>query len=169
MRQARKSRRADNGPKRDYPVGYGQAPISGRWKPGQSGNPKGRKKGAKSVSKIIEEALMRKVSIVEDGRRVRLTVQEVIIRNLANAAARGDMKAVVTLFRLRDHYHDSTEIVLNPDELDLNDQAIIEEYLQTIQAASAVSLASAYSKSDAEQMNDKGNCTLHANKMDGES
>ena len=32
----------------DYEVGYGKPPKSRQWKPGQSGNPKGRPKGARN-------------------------------------------------------------------------------------------------------------------------
>jgi Family of unknown function (DUF5681) len=166
----RKSRRLDNRPKRDYPVGYGRAPVSGRWKPGQSGNPKGRKKLPKTVGKTIEEALMRKVTIEEDGRRVRLTVQEVIIRNLVNAAARRDLKAVITLFRLRDHYQDSNEMILNPAELDPNDQAIIEEYLKKAQTASTSPgpQASTETRPDSEE-GPNGDSKPNRDPSDGES
>jgi Family of unknown function (DUF5681) len=134
--QHRKSRSLDSRGNPDYDIGYGRAPISGRWKRGQSGNPRGRKKGSKTVANAIDAALMRKVTIEEDGRRVHLTVQEVIIRNLVNAAARRDLKAILTLFRLKDHYQDSNDKILNPAELDPNDQAIIEEYLKKLGAAS---------------------------------
>jgi plasmid maintenance system antidote protein VapI len=137
--RSKRTGRLDNGPKRGYAVSYGRAPISGRWKRGQSGNPKGRKKIPKTVGNVIEEALLRKVTIEEDGRRVTLTVQEVIIRNLINAAARRDLKAILTLFRLRDHFQDSNETILNPAELDPNDQAIIAGYLEKIQATSSAS------------------------------
>jgi hypothetical protein len=116
----------------DYDVGYRRPPVNGRWKPGQSGNPRGRRKGSKTVGKIIEEALMRKVTI-ED---VTLTLQEVIIRNLVNAAARRDMKAIQTLFALRERYQDSTATVLNPAELEPNDQAIIKAYFENLQITS---------------------------------
>jgi Family of unknown function (DUF5681) len=136
MTRSTRSRRGTKGSRADYAVGYGRTPISGRWKKGQSGNPRGLKKGPKPVGKIIEEALMRKVSIEEDGRRVSLTVQEVIIRNLVNAAARRDLRAIYTLYRLRDQYQDSNETLLDPAELDPNDQAVIEDYLKRVQAAS---------------------------------
>jgi Family of unknown function (DUF5681) len=41
----------------DYKVGKGRPPLSTRWKPGQSGNPKGRPKGAKNMMTCFREAL----------------------------------------------------------------------------------------------------------------
>ena len=36
-----------------YEVGYGKPPKRTQWKPGQSGNPKGKKKGLKSVKQLF--------------------------------------------------------------------------------------------------------------------
>ena len=41
----------------DDDVGYGKPPRSRRFKPGQSGNPKGRPKGAKNRDTILRELL----------------------------------------------------------------------------------------------------------------
>jgi len=120
-------------------VGYGRPPIGGRFKPGQSGNPKGRRKGSKTVAQSIDETLMRKVTIEEDGRRVILTLQELILRNLGYAAARRDMTAIKILFALKDRYQDSSETKLDPTELDPNDRAIIEGYIETLKAAATTS------------------------------
>jgi uncharacterized protein DUF5681 len=139
MTRPRRSRGLDNGPKGDYAVGYGRAPISGRWKPGQSGNPKSRKKASKTVGQSIDETLMRKMTIVEDGRRVTLTLQDFIFLNLGYAAARRDIKAALALFALKGRYQDSNETILNPAELDPNDKAIIEGYLEKLQSASTAS------------------------------
>jgi len=120
-------------------IGYRHPPPSGRWKPGQSGNPGGRKKRTKTVGTIIDETLLRKVTVEEDGRRVTLSLQELILHQLANAAAGGDMNAIKTLFALRDRYDDSSETNLDPAELEPDDRAIIEDYLARIQAAAPTS------------------------------
>jgi hypothetical protein len=128
-RRLKRSRRS-KGPAGDYTVGYRRAPVSKRWKPGQSGNPQGRKKASKTVGKIIEDNLLRKVTFKENGRRITLTIQEKIIRHLSNAAATGDMNAIRNLFALKDRYQGSKETVLDPAELLPEDQAIIDDYLK---------------------------------------
>ena len=57
--------------------------------PGGVGNPKGRPKSNKSVGQMIEDALMTKVKVEENGKSRIMTAQEFIFRNLVRAAARG--------------------------------------------------------------------------------
>lgn len=67
--------------RREY-VGYGHPPKKSRFKPGQSGNPKGRpKKEPSSIeddfSKVIQKRLKQKVSIqIGDGREKRVSLLE---------------------------------------------------------------------------------------------
>jgi hypothetical protein len=39
-------------------VGYGQPPVASRFKPGTSGNPKGRPRGAKNLKTLVKEAMI---------------------------------------------------------------------------------------------------------------
>lgn len=114
---------------KDYEVGYGRPPVATRFKPGGIGNPKGRPRKRKTVGQRLEEALMTRVTIEENGRSKIMTAEEVIIRNLVHAAARRDMRAIHTLFALRDRYQDSPETTLDPADLAAEDWKIIEEYL----------------------------------------
>jgi hypothetical protein len=70
-----------------------------------------------------------KVRFTVDGRTKTMTKQQVIIHNLVNAAARGDSKAIHTLFGLKARYQDSSETTINPADLDASDRKIIDEYL----------------------------------------
>ena len=129
MRKAPGPPRRRSNTKADLGVGYGRPPASGRFKPGQSGNPKGRKKALKTVGQGIDETLTKKVTIDENGRRITLTLQDMILRKLAYSAARGEMTAVKTLFALKERYQGSTETEIDPAELDPNDRAIIDYLL----------------------------------------
>ena len=51
-----------------YNVGYGKPRSHGRFKPGQSGNPKGRPKGAKNKSPTLHEERL-KSSVLEEAYR----------------------------------------------------------------------------------------------------
>jgi hypothetical protein len=75
---------------------------------------------------------MIRVTIEENGRSRTMTAQEVIIRNLVNAAARRDVRAIHALFALKERYQDSSDTTLDPAELRPEDQEIIEGYLATL-------------------------------------
>jgi hypothetical protein len=76
-----------------YKVGKGQPPLATRWKAGQSGNPRGRPKGAKNLVTIFSEALSQKLEIQENGKVRKISAREGIVRRLVNQALKGDIKA----------------------------------------------------------------------------
>ena len=51
---------------KDYNVGKGKPPKSTRFKPGQSGNPKGRPKGRKNLKTELDEVLNATVMLAKD-------------------------------------------------------------------------------------------------------
>src|SRR5215510_13877710 len=81
-------------------VGPGNPPRHTRFKPGQSGNPKGRPKGSKNLATELQQQLRKKVTITVEGKPKRMTVQEVIARRLANDSMKGTTKAMELLIRL---------------------------------------------------------------------
>jgi len=86
--------------KPDYAVGYGKPPEATRFKPGQSGNRKGRPKGAKNLSTIVSNAIKAKVPVTINGKRKMVSKIEVAITQMANKAASGDAKAFAQLLPL---------------------------------------------------------------------
>src|SRR5438270_10814043 len=80
-----------------FEVGCGKPPPSRRFKPGQSGNPNGRPRGAKNFAVAIEQELVTRVTVTENGRRRRISKREVIAKHLVNKAASGDLKAIPLL------------------------------------------------------------------------
>src|SRR4051812_989123 len=91
MKLQRRSR-MDNGS-----VGYGKPPDHSRFRKGVSGNPKGRPKRKKDLATITDKVLGEKVVVTENGRRRSITKLELIIRQLTNKAAQGNMPAVKIL------------------------------------------------------------------------
>jgi len=81
--------------------------------------------------------MMLRIPVERDGRSRTLTAQEVIIRNLVSAAARGDVRAIHTLFALKERYQDSSDTTLDPAGLQPEDRAIIDGYLATLPTGSS--------------------------------
>lgn len=80
-------------------VGYGRPPREHRFKPGQSGNPKGRPKGRKSENQMLEELMSRLVTIREGGRLRKISLREVIYHGIAEEAVKKkNLKAAAFLF-----------------------------------------------------------------------
>ena len=80
-----------------FEVGFGKPPRSTQFKPGQSGNPAGRRRGARNFATAIEEELAARVTVTENGRRRRISKREVIAKHLVNKSATGDLKAILLL------------------------------------------------------------------------
>ena len=85
---------------RDYEVGYGKPPSHSRFTKGQSGNPRGRPRGAKNLKTLLNEALNECVIVTENGGRRKVTKREAIITQLVNRSATADWRAIKILLDL---------------------------------------------------------------------
>lgn len=88
--------------KNDYEVGYGKPPKAGQFKPGQSGNPKGRKKGRISLEDVILKELFSKVKIREGNKEHKVTKLSALIKSRTNTALKGDRHAFADVMKLLD-------------------------------------------------------------------
>jgi hypothetical protein len=86
----------------DYEVGYGKPPNASRFAPGQSGNRKGRPKGARNkalgpkeerLAEIILGEAYRPVKMNDGKKRVTMPVIEAMVRSLAVNAVRGQLRS----------------------------------------------------------------------------
>jgi hypothetical protein len=84
----------------DYVVGKGRPPTGTRWKPGQSGNPKGRPKGVKNMMTYFHEALSRKIDVKVGGKIRRMSAREGIAMNTTNLALKGDVKIILLVLAI---------------------------------------------------------------------
>lgn len=76
-----------------YRVGYRSPPKTTQFKKGESGNPKGRPKGSRSLQNILIEELKSSITIHENGRSKTVKKGEVIAKQMVNKAMAGDHKA----------------------------------------------------------------------------
>jgi hypothetical protein len=89
-------------PRPGYEVGYGKPPEATRFKPGQSGNPRGRPKGAKNKRPALHEQRMKEIILdeayrgiqIRDGdRNVTIPMAQAVMRSIAVNAAKGHARA----------------------------------------------------------------------------
>lgn len=79
-------------------VGKGHPPKKNRFKPGQSGNPTGRRKGSRNLSTIMQGIIGMKVPVTENGKTRKLLFLEAVTLRLAKMALNGDHRAIATIF-----------------------------------------------------------------------
>jgi hypothetical protein len=70
----------------------------GRFKPGQSGNPSGRPRGAVSMRTKLRRELRKKTMVTKNGRSARMPKGDVIVTQLVDNAMR-DVKTAALVFR----------------------------------------------------------------------
>jgi len=97
-RPKRSNHEASSAGNRSYIVGYGRPPQEHQFRPGQSGNPRGRRKGLKNEATILRELLNRKIAVRQGGTARKITVLEAILLRFAEDALKGNIKTAGFLF-----------------------------------------------------------------------
>jgi replication-associated recombination protein RarA len=83
-----------------YEIGYRRPPLSGRFQPGKSRNPKGRPRGSRNFLTLLEQELNKTISVTENGRKHKLTRLQAIVKRMVNSALAGDQRALLNLLEI---------------------------------------------------------------------
>ena len=86
--------------KPEYAVGFGKPPRRTRFCKGQSGNPKGRPRGARNLATLMEKVLKEPVVISENGKRRRITKREALIKQLVRDVVERQDRSVLVAHAL---------------------------------------------------------------------
>ena len=92
-----------------YAVGFGKPPVHARFKPGLSGNPRGRPKTQKSDGQILADILNARVRVNEAGEMKQITRREALYKNLIAKALQGNPSAQRLLLQIMTELGATTE------------------------------------------------------------
>ena len=124
---------AEESPKQasDYEVGYRRPPAHSRFKPGRSGNPKGRPKGARGLNTLARELLTARVPVRTGSGEKRMHRIEAVLHKTFELALKGNPRALSQVLSLYASAVPETAVADSPlpaEELTMTDLAILEEF-----------------------------------------
>lgn len=118
-------------PRQGNDVGYCKPPKHTQFKPGRSGNPRGRPKGAKNETTILREILNKRIAIREGGRTRKVSVLEAMLMKYVEDALKGNPKTatfVLNRYRLAEGGSPETS------EMDQDDKQVMESFVSRLKA-----------------------------------
>ena len=113
----------------DDAVGYRRPPMKTRFKPGQSGNPGGRRKNPRNVATALIAELQTKVTVRENGQDQKLPKSAAMAKALVARALKGDAKAFGHIMALLpDQFRVPEEAKPAPD-ISETERAVLERFI----------------------------------------
>jgi Family of unknown function (DUF5681) len=115
----------------DFEVGYKRPPQHTRFRPGRSGNPRGRPKGTRNLASDLEDELADRILVREGGRQLKISRQPALLRTLVDQALTGDTRAAGIVLQLvaRLITPEIGRTAASEDQLPADDRAILERFL----------------------------------------
>jgi len=116
----------------DAKVGYGRPPVHTQFKPGQSGNPRGRKKGTLNFATDLKRTLEAPITLTDPGKKPRkVSTQTAVLLRLREKALKGDARALDRLLELARIFH--TGPITEPTTaISSDDQAILDAFREQV-------------------------------------
>jgi hypothetical protein len=118
-----------------YAVGHGKPPTNSRFRPGQSGNPAGRRKGVRNFMTDVKDTLRVPVKVKEGGRWRKISTQEGALAVLREKALKGDSRSLDRLLDLAGRFNNDAGEIGPAQALAADDQAILDAYVAESAAA----------------------------------
>jgi hypothetical protein len=130
----RKTTGSRGGGRNGYQVGYRKPPTHSQFRPGQSGNPAGRRKSVRNLKTDVMRTLRTPVKVKEGGRTWTRSTQDGALWVLREKALRGDQRALDCLFELAGRFNNDAAEIGPAQPLSADDQAILEAYVAELAA-----------------------------------
>lgn len=118
-------------------MSYGRPPKDHQFKPGQSGNPSGKKANrassvdasTPSVFDDIIDELKETLVVRENGRERKISKQRAFIKALVASAIKGDVRAINAVLALARNFSTPTPEATSDDD-DIEDHEILESFIE---------------------------------------
>ena len=114
--------------RKDYEVGYRKPPREHQFQPGQSGNKKGRPKGARSFATELKEVAELPVHFNEGGKRRKVSTSKAVLLRLREKALKGDQRAIDRYLAMVAGASGPSEIQSTIEQLSEEDRLILAAY-----------------------------------------
>jgi hypothetical protein len=111
-------------------VGYKRPPKLTQFRPGKSGNAKGRPTHVRNFKTDLRDELGEYIPVREGGREMKITKQRAFIKALVAAAIKGDMRATNALVSFCNRTHGSEDQADPADTASTDDLDIIEAFVE---------------------------------------
>jgi len=85
---------------KDQDIGYKKPPKAHQFKPGQSGNPRGRPKKPNTLTEALKCELEEEIPVTEHGKIRRITRIQALVKTLMHKALQGDAAMMRMLLNL---------------------------------------------------------------------
>jgi hypothetical protein len=128
-------------------VGYRRPPVHSRFKPGQSGNPKGRRKGVGNFKTDLKATLKIPVKVNSNGRPRKVSTQEAMLLRLREKALSGVTRELIQMILLAQSHNNEELPEATP--LSADDEAILRIFKARV-------LSGAAAVGDSSDPNDAG-------------